>query len=219
MVSGPSGLVTSLVMLSAFRTLILLCLLVVPAAAGATDRTILVFGDSISAGYGLKAEEGWVALLQKRIAAQGYGYRVVNASVSGETTSGGNVRLPRALGLHKPQVLVLELGANDGLRGLPLDVSRRSLASMIEAAQASGAEVLLLGMRIPPNYGLRYTQSFTRMYAELAKEYDVPLVPFFMEKVALDRAMMQEDGLHPTAAAQPLLLDTAWPALRKLLGS
>ncbi len=191
----------------------------VPAAAGATDRTILVFGDSISAGYGLKAEEGWVALLQKRIAAQGYGYRVVNASVSGETTSGGNVRLPRALGLHKPQVLVLELGANDGLRGLPLDVSRRSLASMIEAAQASGAEVLLLGMRIPPNYGLRYTQSFTRMYAELAKEYDVPLVPFFMEKVALDRAMMQEDGLHPTAAAQPLLLDTAWPALRKLLGS
>ena len=191
----------------------------VPAAAGATDRTILVFGDSISAGYGLKAEEGWVALLQKRIAAQGYGYRVVNASVSGETTSGGNVRLPRALGLHKPQVLVLELGANDGLRGLPLDVSRRSLASMIEAAQASGAEVLLLGMRIPPNYGLRYTQGFTRMYAELAKEYDVPLVPFFMEKVALDRAMMQEDGLHPTAAAQPLLLDTAWPALRKLLGS
>ncbi len=191
----------------------------VPAAAGATDRTILVFGDSISAGYGLKAEEGWVALLQKRIAAQGYGYRVVNASVSGETTSGGSVRLPRALGLHKPQVLVLELGANDGLRGLPLDVSRRSLASMIEAAQASGAEVLLLGMRIPPNYGLRYTQSFTRMYAELAKEYDVPLVPFFMEKVALDRAMMQEDGLHPTAAAQPLLLDTAWPALRKLLGS
>lgn len=191
----------------------------VPAAAGATDRTILVFGDSISAGYGLKAEEGWVALLQKRIAAQGYGYRVVNASVSGETTSGGSVRLPRALGLHKPQVLVLELGANDGLRGLPLDVSRRSLASMIEAAQASGAEVLLLGMRIPPNYGLRYTQGFTRMYAELAKEYDVPLVPFFMEKVALDRAMMQEDGLHPTAAAQPLLLDTAWPALRKLLGS
>jgi len=206
-------------MLSAFRTLILLCLLVVPAAAGATDRTILVFGDSISAGYGLKAEEGWVALLQKRIAAQGYGYRVVNASVSGETTSGGSVRLPRALELHKPQVLVLELGANDGLRGLPLDVSRRSLASMIEAAQASGAEVLLLGMRIPPNYGLRYTQGFTRMYAELAKEYDVPLVPFFMEKVALDRAMMQEDGLHPTAAAQPLLLDTAWPALRKLLGS
>jgi acyl-CoA thioesterase-1 len=206
-------------MFSAFRTLILLCLLVVPAAARAADRTILVFGDSISAGYGLKAEEGWVSLLQKRVTAQGYGYQVVNASVSGETTSGGSVRLPRALGLHKPQVLVLELGANDGLRGLPLEASRRGLSAMIEAARASGAQVLLLGMRIPPNYGQRYTDAFTRMYAELAKEYGVPLVPFFMEKVALDRDLMQEDGLHPTAAAQPLLLDAAWPALRKLLGS
>lgn len=191
----------------------------VPVAAHAADRTILVFGDSVSAGYGLKAEEGWVSLLQKRLAAQGYGYRVVNASVSGETTSGGEARLPRALGLHKPQVLVLELGANDGLRGLSLDVSRRSLAGMIEAARASGAQVLILGMRIPPNYGPRYTESFERMYAELAKKYSVPLVPFFMEKVALDAGLMQADGLHPTAAAQPLLLDTAWPALRRLLES
>lgn len=189
----------------------------VPAAARTADRTILVFGDSISAGYGLKAEEGWVSLLQKRLATQGYGYRVVNASVSGETTSGGSVRLPRALGLHAPRVVVFELGANDGLRGLPLDVSRRSLAGMIEAAQASGAKVLILGMRIPPNYGARYTESFARMYADLAKQYRVPLVPFFMEKVALDGNLMQADGLHPTAAAQPLLLDTAWPALRRLL--
>ncbi len=191
----------------------------VPVAAHATDRTILVFGDSISAGYGLKAGEGWVALLQKRLADQGYGYRVVNASVSGETTSGGEVRLPRALGLHKPRVVVLELGANDGLRGLSLDVSRRDLSAMIEAAQVSGAKVLILGMRIPPNYGPRYTEAFEHMYADLAKKYRVPLVPFFMEKVALDGKLMQADGLHPTAAAQPLLLETAWPALRRLLGS
>lgn len=190
----------------------------VPAAARAADGTLLVFGDSISAGYGIKAGEGWVALLQKRLASQGYGYRVVNASVSGETTSGGSARLPRALELHKPRVLVLELGANDGLRGLPLDVSRSSLAAMIELAQAREAKVLLLGMRIPPNYGPRYAEGFARMYVELAKKYKVPLVPFFMEKVALRSDLMQSDGLHPTAAAQPLLLDTVWPALRPLLG-
>ncbi|MGE0580852.1 MAG: arylesterase [Steroidobacteraceae bacterium] len=188
-----------------------------PAVARTGDPTILVFGDSISAAYGLKAEEGWVALLQERIEEQGYGYRVVNASVSGETTSGGNARLQRALRLHRPQILVIELGANDGLRGLPLEVSRRSLGEMIEAAQAVGAKVLLLGMRIPPNYGARYTGEFARMYAGLAKNYDVPLVPFFMEKVALDGKLMQADGLHPTAAAQPLLLDAAWPAVRDLL--
>ncbi|MBV6415877.1 MAG: Esterase TesA [Steroidobacteraceae bacterium] len=176
-----------------------------------------MFGDSISAGYGLKAEEGWTALLQKRLDAKGYGYRVVNASVSGETTSGGSARLPRALELHRPSVLVLELGANDGLRGLSLEVSRKSLGDMIEAGKNAGAKVLLLGMRIPPNYGPRYTQAFARMYAELAAQYRVPLVPFFMAKVALDTSLMQADGLHPNAEAQPLLLDTAWPALRPLL--
>lgn len=190
----------------------------VPAAARTADGTILVFGDSISAGYGIKAGEGWAALLQKRLASQGYGYRVVNASVSGETTSGGSARLPRALELHKPRVLVLELGANDGLRGLPLDVSRSSLAAMIELAQANDAKVLLLGMRIPPNYGPRYAEGFAHLYVELAMKYKVPLVPFFMEKVALRSDLMQSDGLHPTAAAQLLLLDTAWPALRPLLG-
>ena len=190
----------------------------VPTAARTADGTILVFGDSISAGYGIKAGEGWAALLQKRLASQGYGYRVVNASVSGETTSGGSARLSRALELHTPRVLVLELGANDGLRGLPLDVSRSSLAAMIESAQANDAKVLLLGMRIPPNYGPRYAEGFARMYVELAKKYKVPLVPFFMEKVALRSDLMQSDGLHPTAAAQPLLLDTVWPALRPLLG-
>lgn len=204
-------------MFSALRTLIVLFLLAAPLAAHAADRTILILGDSISAGYGLEAREGWTALLQKRLDREGYGYRVVNASVSGETTSGGSARLPRALRLHRPSVLVLELGANDGLRGLPLDVSRQNLAAMIEAAQDAGAKVLLLGMRIPPNYGPRYTQAFAHMYAGLAKQYKVPLVPFFMEKVALDPDLMQADGLHPDAAAQPLLLDTAWPALRPLL--
>ena len=190
----------------------------VPTAARTADGTILVFGDSISAGYGIKAGEGWAALLQKRLASQGYGYRVVNASVSGETTSGGSARLSRALELHTPRVLVLELGANAGVRGLPLDVSRSSLAAMIESAQANDAKVLLLGMRIPPNYGPRYAEGFARMYVELAKKYKVPLVPFFMEKVALRSDLMQSDGLHPTAAAQPLLLDTVWSALRPLLG-
>lgn len=192
-------------------------MLLVPLAAQAAGRTILVFGDSISAGYGLKTEEGWVALLQKRLDGQGYGYRVVNASVSGETTSGGMARLPRALALHEPAVVVLELGANDALRGLPLELSQRSLAGMIEASRGAGAKVLLLGMRIPPNYGPRYANGFERMYAELAKQFDIPLVPFFMEKVALDDALLQADRLHPTAAAQPLLLDTAWPALRRLI--
>lgn len=192
-------------------------MLLVPLAAQAAGRTILVFGDSISAGYGLKTEEGWVALLQKRLDGQGYGYRVVNASVSGETTSGGMARLPRALALHEPAVVVLELGANDALRGLPLELSQRSLAGMIEASRATGAKVLLLGMRIPPNYGPRYANGFERMYAELAKQFDIPLVPFFMEKVALDDTLLQADRLHPTAAAQPLLLDTAWPALRRLI--
>jgi len=188
-----------------------------PFVAQAADRTILVFGDSISAGYGLKAGESWVSLLQERLVAQGYGYRVVNASVSGETTSGGIARLPRALGLHEPQIVVIELGANDGLRGLPLDLSRKSLAGMIETAQSQGARVLLLGMRVPPNYGARYADGFHRMYTELAKQYEVELVPFFMEKVALDPNLMQADGLHPTATAQPLLLDTAWPALRRMI--
>ena len=178
---------------------------------------LLVVGDSLSAEYGLPRGSGWVALLQQRLARDKVAIDVVNASVSGETTSGGNARLARALKLHQPQILVLELGANDGLRGLPLAVSRQSLAAMIEAGQAQGAKVLLLGMRIPPNYGARYTDAFARMYAELAQQYRVPLVPFFMEKVALDGKLMQADGLHPTAAAQPLLLDTAWPALQRLL--
>jgi acyl-CoA thioesterase I len=179
--------------------------------------TILVLGDSVSAGYGLASNEGWVALLQSRLKAQGYGYRVVNASVSGETTTGGLARLPRALSVHRPQIVIVELGGNDGLRALPLETSRRNLERIIETSQTSGARVLLLGMKIPPNYGPRYSQGFEQLFRDLARRYRLPFEPFFLEKIALAPGMMQADGLHPTAQAQPVMLDTVWPVLKPLL--
>ncbi len=179
--------------------------------------TILVLGDSVSAGYGLASNEGWVALLQSRLKAQGYGYRVVNASVSGETTTGGLARLPRALSVHRPQIVIVELGGNDGLRALPLETSRRNLERIIETSQMSGARVLLLGMKIPPNYGPRYSQGFEQLFRDLARRYRLPFEPFFLEKIALAPGMMQADGLHPTAQAQPVMLDTVWPVLKPLL--
>lgn len=231
MASLPSGLLTSFVRSRASRTISLvtkrsfvLALLVamLPAwACGseARDRvpTILVLGDSVSAGYGLAAGEGWVALLQARLKAQGYGYRVINASVSGETTTGGLSRLPRALSLHQPKIVILELGGNDGLRALPLDTSRRNLERIIETSRASGAEVLLLGMKIPPNYGPRYSQGFEQVFKDLARRYRLPFEPFFLEKIALVPGMIQADGLHPTAKAQPIMLETVWPVLKPML--
>jgi len=181
------------------------------------SRTILVLGDSVSAGYGLANNEGWVALLQARLKSQGYGYRVVNASVSGETTTGGLARLPRALSLHRPAIVILELGGNDGLRALPLETSRSNLEKMILAAQGAGARVLLLGMKIPPNYGPRYSTGFEKMFRELATRYRLAFEPFFLDKIALAPGMMQDDGLHPTAKAQPVMLETMWPALLPLL--
>jgi acyl-CoA thioesterase-1 len=192
-----------------------------PAAAaakpGPAARTVLVLGDSVSAGYGIKVEEGWVALLQQRLRQQGYGYRVVNASVSGETTTGGLTRLPRALERHKPAVVVLELGGNDGLRGLPLATTRANLLRMIQLSQQAGARVVLVGMKIPPNYGSRYTQGFEQVFSDLARDYRLPLVPFLLDKVALTAGMMQDDGLHPTARGQPVMLDNVWPTLRTVL--
>lgn len=185
--------------------------------AAAADRTILVFGDSLSAAHGLRPEQGWVALLDKRLRAQGYGYTVVNASISGETTSGGLQRLPRALELNKPQILILELGANDALRGLPLGNAKDNLSRMIELGQKAGARLLLVGMRIPPNYGPKYTADFVQMYADLSARYRSPLVPFLLEAVALDGSRMQEDGLHPNALGEPAVLDTLWPQLLPLL--
>jgi acyl-CoA thioesterase-1 len=185
--------------------------------AVASARTILVFGDSLSAARGIRPEQGWVALLAQRLSSQGYGYAIVNASVSGETTSGGLERLPRALQLHQPAVVILELGANDGLRGLPVNLARENLAQMVRLAQAAGARVLLVGMRIPPNYGPRYTDEFASMFPELASQYHLPLVPFLLDKVALDPARMQADGVHPSALGEPPVLDTVWPYLQPLL--
>jgi acyl-CoA thioesterase-1 len=186
-------------------------------ASPAPQPVILVVGDSLSAGYGVPVDATWVALLQKRLAAQGYGYRVVNASISGDTTGGARARLPRALELHHPAIVILELGGNDGLRGLPLRQVRENFQFLIERAQAAGAKVVLVGMRMPPNYGAAYADGFHALYGELARRYDTPLVGFFLEAVALDDKLMQADGLHPTAAAQPRLLDTLWPALQTVL--
>lgn len=192
-----------------------------PAAASDTSRprqpAILVLGDSVSAGYGIESQQSWVNLLQTKLGTQGYGYRVINASVSGETTTGGLARLPRALELHQPKIVIIELGGNDGLRGLPLATSRGNLQKMIELSRAAGAQVLLLGMKIPPNYGPRYSEGFEQVFRELASRYKLAFEPFFLERIALEPGMMQDDGLHPTAKAQPIMLETVWPVLRPLL--
>ena len=185
------------------------------AAAG----TLLVLGDSLSAGYGLAPEQGWVTLLEQRLERQGLPWHVVNVSISGDTTAGGRARLPALLERHRPDVLLLELGANDGLRGLSLAAMKDNLAAMIAQARAAGAQVLLIGMQMPPNYGPRYTERFSAIYRELAAEQEVPLVPFLLEKVALDPGLMLGDNLHPNARAQPLLLDTVWPALEPILSA
>jgi len=187
-------------------------------AASAESATILVFGDSISAGYGLSdVTQGWVAMLQRKLHEAGYGYQVVNASVSGETTAGGLARLPRALALHHPKIVILELGGNDGLRALPIAAMRANLASMVRLARDSGAEVLLLGMRIPPNYGQDYTGQFYDSYTATAKEFKLPLVPFLLDGIALTPSLMQADDIHPNEQGQPRLLANVWTELKPLL--
>lgn len=189
-----------------------------PAPARAAGQAvILVLGDSLSAGFGIPVGQGWVALLQRRLDAQGYGYRVVNASVSGETSDGALARLPRALALHHPAVVVIELGANDGLRGLPVQELRANLEELITRSKAAGASVLLTGIRIPTNYGAAYAEKFYAVYAELARRHQVTLLPFFLEPVALREDLFQADGLHPGVAAQPILLDHLWTKLAPLL--
>jgi acyl-CoA thioesterase-1 len=193
-------------------------LMVGAASATPGPPAILVFGDSISAGFGLPhVEQGWVELLRKKLKDEGYGYEVINASVSGETTAGGLARLSRALSLHHPTVVVIELGGNDGLRALPLDQMRSNLTAMVDMAHASGAQVLLLGIRIPPNYGPEYTERFRGVYLEIAREKKTPLVPFFLEGIALSPELMQADGIHPNESGQPKLLMNAWPELKTLL--
>ena len=178
---------------------------------------IMVFGDSLSAAYGLDEEQGWAYLLQDRLSDSGDEREVINLSVSGETTGGGWARLPDALEVYRPSILVLELGANDGLRGLSVKRMQRNLTNMVSAAQDSGAQVLMLGMRLPPSYGKRYVQAFEAVFPRVAEEQNVALMPFFLESIALRDELFQEDRLHPTAPAQPILLDEVWRFLEPML--
>lgn len=184
---------------------------------GVAAGTVLIVGDSISAAFGLDTRLGWVSLLEQRLQKEGFTDKVVNASVSGDTSAGGQARLPALLAEHKPQLVILELGGNDGLRGQQPAQLQQNLASMIQLSQKAGAKVLLLGMRIPPNYGARYTTAFAEVYSNLAAQENVALVPFFLEGVGGIPELMQADGLHPAVAAQGRLLDNVWPTLKPLL--
>lgn len=186
-------------------------------AQGAAAGTLLVLGDSISAAFGLDTRQGWVSLLEQRLAAEGFDYQVVNASVSGDTSAGGLARLPTLLAEHRPDLLIVELGGNDGLRGQAPAQLQQNLAAMVQQARKAGTRVLILGMKLPPNYGQRYTTAFADVFPHVAKEQDVALVPFLLEGAAGLPLMTQADGIHPTAAAQPRLLDNVWPVLKPLL--
>jgi acyl-CoA thioesterase-1 len=199
------------------RILFPLLLLAAQSLMAANPPTVLVFGDSLSAGYGIDVDQSWTALLQTRLDAQGYEHRVINASISGETTEGGKTRISSALDNFSPDLLILELGGNDGLRGFPPQVMKENLRAIIETARGQGTAVVLLGIRIPPNYGPRYTQAFEGVYRDLAAELDVPWIEFFMDGVALNEELMQDDGIHPNAEAQPILLENAWPIIREAL--
>lgn len=179
----------------------------------AQAQTLLVVGDSISAAYGIEIEQGWVAQLQQRLNERELSYQVVNASISGDTSAGGRTRLPALLEQHQPDLVVIELGGNDGLRGLSLVSLKDNLSAMVELARQQGSRVIVLGMRIPPNYGPRYTEGFYQVYQQLAQEQNVPVLGFFLEGIGGVPGMVQNDGIHPTAAAQPLLLDNAWPLI------
>ena len=200
------------------RFLTFIVLLLCANAHAADVPTVLIFGDSLSAGYGIDVDQSWAALLQSRLKEQGYEHRVVNASISGETTEGGAERIGPALANFEPALIILELGGNDGLRGFPPDRMRGNLEKIIAASKASGAAVVLLGIRIPSNYGSRYTQAFENVFRETAESQDVPWIEFFMEGVAQNDALMQSDGIHPNAAAQPKLLENAWPMIENAIG-
>ena len=207
-------------MRSITRLLLILSSLLAPALSAeeaASRSSIVIVGDSLSAAYGMEISESWPSLLQRRLDENGHAYRVFNSSITGDTTQGGLTRLPRLLERHHPAIVFLELGGNDGLRGLPVEVTRNNLASMIEQSRAAGARVILAEMRIPPNYGQTYTEKFNGTYQELAAEEGVVLLPFLLQDIALQPGLMQDDGIHPTAAAQPLILDQVWAVLVPLL--
>ena len=186
---------------------------------GTEAPTVLVFGDSLSAGYGIEVDQSWATLLQARLREQGYEHRVVNASISGDTTEGGAARIAQAIESFSPALIILELGGNDGLRGIPPNRMRDNLRTIIQTSTESGAAVVLLGIRIPPNYGQRYIEEFDAVFRQLATELEVPWIEFFMEGVALNEEFMQSDGIHPNAIAQPLLLDNAWPIINTALSN
>jgi acyl-CoA thioesterase-1 len=204
--------------MGAWLRMALLCvLLAATSAASGKAARILVVGDSLSAEYGLPRDTGWVRLLADRLVREAPQYSVVNASISGETTSGGRTRLPALLRQHQPSIVILQLGANDGLRGLPLPAMRDNLAAMISASRDAGARVLLVGMRIPPNYGRAYAERFSAVFADLAREKKTPLVPFLLDGFAEDLQYFQADRIHPAEQAQALMLDTVWRRLAPLL--
>lgn len=196
---------------------VLFAVIVSLMSMSAMAKSIVVLGDSISAGYGIEVEQGWVALIQKKLQETHSAYSISNASISGDTTAGGLARMDPLLTTHKPAILLLQLGANDGLRGLSPVEMKNNLAEIVHRAQKAGAKVILLGMKIPPNYGKRYVDMFYNVYPQLAKELDIPLVPFLLEDVALNKDLMQADGLHPNAKAQPLLAGKIEPYLFPLL--
>jgi len=187
-----------------------------PSLAGEVP-TVLIFGDSLSAGYGIDVDQSWATLLQARLRQQGYEHRVVNASISGDTTESGATRIAQAIETFAPKLIILELGGNDGLRGIPPDTMRGNLYRIIKTSRDSGAAVILLGIRIPPNYGPRYIAEFDDVFRQLATELQVPWLEFFMDGVALNEALMQDDGIHRNAVAQPILLDNAWPMISDAL--
>ena len=191
-----------------------------PSASEQSSSVILVWGDSLSASYRMDEQQGWVALLQERLMAEGlHDWHVVNGSVSGETTAGGLARLPAMLASTSPDIVILELGGNDGLRGLPVPTIRENLVQMIELSQGAGARVLLSGIQIPPNYGPRYTGPFYAQYTELAQQYGLALIPFLLDGIAENAELMQDDGIHPTAEAQPLIVEIVWPLLSQLMAT
>jgi len=195
---------------------LLLLLLVLPNLAVA--NIILIVGDSLSAAYGIPVENGWVSLLQERLDTRGYRYNIINASISGDTTANARARLTRALASHEPAVVLLALGGNDGLRGLSLAAMKSNLDTMISSVQEACAQVLLIGVQLPPNYGSRYTEKFQDIYHELARERDITLLPSLVDGIGTEQDLMQADGIHPNATAQPLIRDRVWEALVPLLG-
>jgi acyl-CoA thioesterase I len=204
-------------MVSIFQTLAACALVLVATSAYSASKTVLVLGDSLSAEYGIARGAGWVSLLEKRLQTEKINVAIVNASISGETTSGGKARLPTLLDQHRPSVVVIELGGNDGLRGLPLVAAEANLRTMIAESKKAKAKVLLVGMQIPPNYGRDYTEKFSGLYNKLSQEMKIPLVPFLLEGVASQPQLFQADRIHPLANAQPIMLNNIWPHLKSLL--